>query len=81
MPYIKKEHREDIPDIFPIKWTVGDLNYFFTNTLRNYIEVKGESYELYNSLIGVLECCKLELYRRKIADYEDKKIVENGDVW
>jgi hypothetical protein len=30
--------------------------------------------------MGVLESAKLELYRRKIAPYEDDKIAENGDV-
>ena len=33
-----------------------------------------------NSAIGVLECAKLELYRRQAAPYEDKKIEENGEV-
>jgi hypothetical protein len=27
-----------------------------------------------------LECCKLEIYRRLVAPYEDKKKDENGDV-
>jgi hypothetical protein len=27
-----------------------------------------------------LECCKLEIYRRLVAPYEDKKKEENGDV-
>jgi hypothetical protein len=31
-------------------------------------------------LIGMLECAKLELYRRSVANYEDEKILENGDV-
>jgi hypothetical protein len=28
----------------------------------------------------MLECCKLELYRKIAAPYEDIKIQENGDV-
>jgi len=31
--------------------------------------------------VGVLECAKLELYRRIAAPYEDEKIVETGDVY
>lgn len=31
--------------------------------------------------LGVLRCCQLELYRRMVAPYEDKKIQENGDVY
>jgi hypothetical protein len=34
-----------------------------------------------DEVVGVLECAKLEIYRRIAAPYEDKKIVENGDVY
>jgi hypothetical protein len=33
-----------------------------------------------NKAIGVLECIKLEFYRRVAAPYEDLKIKEAGDV-
>jgi hypothetical protein len=36
---------------------------------------------MYNDVIGALECCKLELYRRMVAPYENTKIKENGDVY
>jgi len=32
-------------------------------------------------VIGALEACKLEFYRRAVVPYEDKKIKENGDVY
>jgi hypothetical protein len=32
-------------------------------------------------MIGVLECAKLELYRRVAAPYEDAKCEDNGDVY
>ena len=44
------------------------------------IKDKGESYSNYAECIAALECAKIELYRRKIAPYEDKKIEENGDI-
>ena len=34
-----------------------------------------------NEAIGALECATLELYRRKVAPYEDGKIAENGEVY
>jgi hypothetical protein len=34
----------------------------------------------YNRAIGVLECIKLEFYRRMVGPYEDIKIKEAGDV-
>ena len=43
--------------------------------------VKAPNYALYNAVIGVLECAKMELYRRQISPYEDRKIAENGDVY
>jgi hypothetical protein len=42
--------------------------------------MKRVSYTNINAVIGVLECVKLELYRRLAASYEDKKVVENGDI-
>ena len=58
----------------------GDLNYSITRIAHAYINAKGANYKNFNGVIGVLECAKLELYRRKIAPYEDVKITENGDV-
>ncbi len=56
----------------------GTLNYIVTQILLSLHPV---TYSDYNTLIGVLECCKLEFYRRAVATYEDKKIEENGDVY
>lgn len=60
--------------------TAGQLNYQLTTLCQDYL-YKNESYQSYNDILGALEGCKLELYRRKIANYEDKKIEENGDVY
>jgi hypothetical protein len=82
MPYIKKEIRADI-DLTVKHYTRyllsnGELNYLITKLL---LAQEPSSYEGYNSLIGVLECCKLEFYRRAVSVYEDQKIKENGDVF
>jgi broad-specificity NMP kinase len=37
--------------------------------------------DVLNDVRGVLRCAQLEMYRRLIATYEDKKIKENGDVY
>jgi len=61
----------------PVERIDGELNYIITRILK-------ESYPLryfnLNRAMGVLECCKLEFYRRVAAPYEDIKIEENGDV-
>ena len=84
MPYIKKQDRARhdyiLRDIDYSNLDMGDINYFISSMLKMYIEVNGESYSNYNSLVGVLECIKLEIYRRKVAPYEDIKIGQNGDI-
>lgn len=59
----------------------GELNYFLTMHILSYLFHHGENYTNYNAVIGVLENVKLELHRRKIAPYEDKKMEEHGDVF
>ena len=59
----------------------GELNYAITALVKDYLDDKGHSYTRYNEAIGVLECAKLELYRRLVSPYEDEKIKENGDVY
>lgn len=58
----------------------GELNYLITRIIDDYLG-DAQSYRRFNEVIGVLECAKLEYYRRKVAPYEDKKIQENGDVF
>jgi len=86
MPYIKKERRRELS--VPSNWTmiglaqdVGELNYQITCLVDNFISRKELKYSEINSVIGVLECAKMELYRRIAAPYEDKKCKENGDVY
>jgi hypothetical protein len=59
----------------------GRLNYSISSILAGLLDSKGTSYSFINDFIGVLECVKLEAYRRIAAPYEDEKIAENGDVF
>lgn len=85
MPYIKQEQRKKFNaglwsiDVEGIN-SAGELNYIISWLLAHYKAQNNESYQTYNDMIGVLECAKLELYRRYIGNYEDKKISENGDI-
>jgi len=86
MPYINKKDRDYL------KWFTGliteayiepkpgALNYIITQLIRKFLGTQ-PNYEKYNAAIGVLECAKLELYRRMVAPYEDTKMQENGDVY
>lgn len=85
MPYVSPEARQrldggDAPD------GAGELNYAITRLVDAYLSrMAGRDgrlrYAYLNEAVGVLECAKLELYRRVAAPYEDGKITENGDVY
>lgn len=79
MPYIAPYRRKELTDVSPS--SSGDLNYMLTKLCDDYIQLNGNSYMIYNEIIGALECAKLELYRRIVAPYEDTKIEQNGDVY
>ena len=75
-PWIPRNPKEDTGII-----TVGDLSYSIHQRIHEYIAVSGgPSYTTYNDVVGVLECTKMELYRRLVGPYEATKIKENGDV-
>ena len=57
----------------------GVLNYIITKIIYWWLGWL-PNYNKYNSVIGVLESIKLELYRKSIQHYEDEKIQLNGDV-
>lgn len=82
MPYITKLRRLILkPFIMALSKIIknsGELNYTITELLLGR---KPKCYEEYNSLMGVMESCKLEFYRRAVALYEDEKIKDNGDVY
>lgn len=86
MPYILPERRESIDyhlaEVLPFIENEGDLNYAVTKLCDMYLCRYGdERYSYYNEVMGVMVCALLELYRRKIAKYEDKKCARNGDVY
>lgn len=84
MPYIKKDQRQyfQVPiEILDSLNNPGQLNYIFTQLAIAYIKHNGECYQTYNDLMGAAECFQFEIYRRKIGDYEDIKVRENGDVF
>ena len=60
--------------------SAGELNYLVTMLTHRFLNQTPENYQTYNDAIGALEGAKLELYRRHVAEYEDLKRTENGDV-
>lgn len=87
MPYISELNRNRIwteaeEGSLPTLSSPGELNYFMCEILISYIHNKGLSYQSINDCLGALEGVKQEFYRKVAVPYEEKKIVENGDlVW
>lgn len=93
MPYISKTNRKEYDsEIVSLAEKVslfaentasspaGQLNYIITKLI---LEVYGQylpNYSDFNEIVGILECAKLEMYRKHTGPYEDEKIKENGKV-
>lgn len=87
MPYIKKELRPEVDKLIgpfishletlPIEDRDGVLNYAVTRVIKKTYPLK---YFHINRALGVLSAIAFEFYRKIAGPYEDKKILENGDV-
>jgi len=96
MPYIKEEDRKELDAnidqlviaIHNIKHSLdnphdfsiylGRINYCFSRIVGGLMG--SPSYNKVAMITGVLENIKQEFYRRVAEPYEDKKILENGDI-
>lgn len=87
MPYIKQKDREKFQNLLEEfkqivkdhELTVGDMNFFFSSMIWHLWDKK-PSYTLGSNLRGMLHDVSEEFYRRKMVDYENAKINENGDI-
>lgn len=82
MPYITADERYKLDvSVNPVPVNAGQLNYLITRLLLRYVSQHGDSYAVYNDVIGAVDCAKHEFYRRKVVSYEDDKAKTNGDVY
>ena len=81
MPYVKQENRAELDEVVELMDAVmnidGDLNYILFKFCKTKLI---PTYREYKSFIGELNECVAEIRRRLLAPYEDKKLIENGDV-
>lgn len=87
MPYISKDLREkldkDVDNLIgrltsePEDVQDGELNYVVSRLLHGVYPLR---YRHINRAVGVLECAKLEFYRKIAGPYEDMAIEKNGDI-
>lgn len=83
MPYVSPGQRALLLSGSP-PTNQGELNFLLTTVCLEYLKHNFEGdlrYKSVNDIVGALECCKLEVYRRLAIPLEDKKIKENGDVY
>jgi hypothetical protein len=94
MPYINESARLELDncidnmveclthgnDVSNEEFTVllGEINYTFSRVLSG--SMGKVSYSKIAMITGVLENIKQEFYRRIAEPYEDKKIIQNGDI-
>lgn len=96
MPYIDEEERKELDFAIDImvdnildnktglnnpndfSHFLGRINYCFSRIIMGVM--KNISYKNIAMATGVLENIKQELYRRIAAPYEDRKVLENGDI-
>jgi hypothetical protein len=94
MPYINEKTRKELDDCIEnmveclthgnnvtneeFTTILGEINYSFSRILAK--SMGDISYSKIAMITGVLENIKQEFYRRIASPYEDKKIVENGDI-
>lgn len=86
MPYIKQHFRElllkmTVQELMDaaLRLDAGDLNFVISSILWAKWK-KSPCYSNGNTIIGVLECAKLEFVRRHLNDYENQKLAESGDL-
>lgn len=89
MPYIRRELRPELDQLIaplieklkttPLEDQDGSIDYVVTKIIRNVYTL--DKFFHFNRAIGVLMAILLEFYRRMAGPYEDKKILENGDVY
>ena len=85
MPYITKKRQRELRSRIDGRTvghetTEGELNFILTTIIGEYIIKKGLRYKQINEVLGALQGCTLEFYRRVAVPYEESKIEENGDV-
>lgn len=88
MPYIKPADREPFEQSIQTLLTAlgdspqfeGKLNYIISRLIDGLCD-KNRGYAQINRIVGVLDCTKMEFYRRIAINYEESVRQVNGDVY
>ena len=80
MPYIKQDRRFALGCGADDPQNMGELNYCLTRWCLSVMQ-QSPNYQEVNEVIGALECCKQELYRRVAVPIEEIACATRGDVY
>lgn len=85
MPYLPQAIKDTIE--LPYVRDDGQLTYVIDRMAEELLAEKcgydwdNLSYSMIAQIVGDIDCAKFEFQRRILALYEDRKIIENGDVF
>jgi hypothetical protein len=84
MPYITPDRRFGAIDSYPE--TSGELTYLLQQMLDSYLSHKLETtgevrFADLNDCLGALRAAQFDFEDRVLKPYEERKRLENGDVW
>lgn len=86
MPYIKTHLRPQYEELVCLlteklrTMESGDFNYVIFAAVKRLLDHTGKSYTRIRDVRAELAECRDEIKRRFLDEYEDSKILENGDV-
>lgn len=81
MPYITPDAKKAINDGSGPD-TVGELTYSITRICVEYFAgASRHDFATHAEITAALDHARHEWFRRMVAPHEDKKMVENGDVY
>lgn len=84
MPYIKPDRRRIIEELLEIVGSSleekGELTYCIYKLGIEYLKHHRKNYQNISDCIGAMNDSAEEFRRRKLFEYEDKKIDRNGDI-
>ncbi len=82
MPYISPERRDEIERKQTKAGTTGELNYILSMVCVDYLSRKPRiGYKELSEVSAALADARSEFIRRVMSPFEDRKIIENGDIY
>ena len=87
MPYVPEKIRllykdtiDNFENMHAEKASAGEVTFLITALIHSWIKKQKWCYLTFCIAVGILVCCILELYRKVVAPYEDKKRMDCGGV-